>query len=304
MRVPIFHVPVLAERVERIALGRSRAVDCTAGGGGHAAAFVQAGLEVLVVDRDPDAIAAVRARLGPAVTCICGSFADPDTLTVIEQFQPDLAFFDLGVSSQQLDQNERGFTFRRGAPLDMRMSGDQASSAADVLNECTESELGRVFRDYGDEPRSRRLAREIVRRRAGQPFATSDDLVNAIRAALGPRTGPAVFARLFQAVRIEVNDELAELERTLPAVRKALRPGGVLAVITYHSGEDRIVKHLFLEWARACVCPPHQPVCTCRGEPWGTVLTKRPLVPTAEEIAANPRARSAKLRVFRKFDAS
>jgi 16S rRNA (cytosine1402-N4)-methyltransferase len=304
VRVPIFHVPVLAERVERFAHGRTRAVDCTAGGGGHAAVFVQAGLEVLVVDRDPEAVAALQARLGPAVTCVHGSFGDPDTLSAIMRFRPDLAFFDLGISSHQLDQDERGFTFRPGAPLDMRMGGPEAASAADVLNQRTDGELERVFRDYGDEPRARRLAREIVRRRARQPFATSDDLVNAIRGALGPRTGAAVFARLFQAVRIEVNNELAELEATLPAVLQALCPGGDLAVITYHSGEDRIVKHLFLEWARACVCPPHQPVCTCRGEPWGTVLTKRPLVPTAEEIAANPRARSAKLRVFRKSDAS
>jgi 16S rRNA (cytosine1402-N4)-methyltransferase len=302
--MPIFHVPVLAERVERLALGRTRAVDCTAGGGGHTETFVQAGLEVMAIDRDPDAIATVRSRVGPAATCVCGSFADRDVLLAIEQFQPDLAFFDLGVSSHQLDQDDRGFTFRPGAPLDMRMDAARSMSAADVLNEHPQGDLVRVFRDFGDEPRARRLAREIVRRRARDRMATSDDFVNAIRGALGPQTGPAVFARLFQAVRIEVNDELAELERALPLVLDALCPGGDLAAITYHSGEDRIVKHLFREWARACVCPPHQPACTCRGFALGTVLTKRPQVPAEEEIVANPRARSAKLRVFRKLDAS
>ncbi len=304
MGVPIFHEPVLAERVERLAVGRMRAVDCTAGGGGHTEAFVQAGLEVMAIDRDPDAIATVRSRVGAAATFVCGSFADRDVLLAIEQFQPDLAFFDLGVSSHQLDQDARGFTFRRGAPLDMRMDAALSMSAADVLNEYREGDLVRVFRDFGDEPRARRLAREIVRRRARERMATSDDLVNAIRAALGPQTGPAAFARLFQAVRIEVNTELAELERALPVVLEALCPGGDLAAITYHSGEDRIVKHLFREWARACVCPPHQPICACRGVALGAVLTKRPQVPAEEEIVANSRARSAKLRVFRKLDAS
>ena len=139
----------------------------------------------------------------------------------------------------------------------------------------------------------------MCRRRARKTFAISDDLVNAIRAVLGPRAGPAVFARLFQAVRIAVNDELGELERALPVLREALQPGGTLAVISYHSGEDRIVKLHFKEWARACICPPAQPICTCRGRALGVIDPRKPVLPDGDEIAANPRARSAKLRVFR-----
>jgi 16S rRNA (cytosine1402-N4)-methyltransferase len=180
----------------------------------------------------------------------------------------------------------------------MRMEG-QGTSAADLLNEADEGFLERVFAEYGDERRARRLAGEIVRRRGRARFTVSDDLVNAIRATLGPRAGPSEFARLFQAVRIAVNDELAGLARALPAFRDALGPGGGLGVITYHSGEDRLVKLAFREWASACVCPPRMPVCTCRGRPLGRVEPRKPIVPSAEEIAANPRARSAKLRIFR-----
>jgi 16S rRNA (cytosine1402-N4)-methyltransferase len=202
------------------------------------------------------------------------------------------------VSSHQLDVEGRGFTFRPGAPLDMRMEG-RGSSAAELLNRLGEDALERLFADYGDERRARRLAREVVRRRERTPFAVSDDLVNAIRAVLGPRAGPGEFARLFQAVRIAVNDELAGLERALPAFRDALESRGALAVITYHSGEDRLVKLAFREWASACICPPHQPVCTCRGRPLGRLEPRKPIVPSESEVAANPRARSAKLRIFR-----
>jgi 16S rRNA (cytosine1402-N4)-methyltransferase len=180
----------------------------------------------------------------------------------------------------------------------MRMEG-RGPTAADLLNQAGEGELERLFAEYGDERRARRLAREVVRRRSRQPFFSSDDLVNAIRAVLGPRAGPADFARLFQAVRIAVNDELGSLARALPVFRDALRPGGRLAVITYHSGEDRLVKQAFREWASACVCPPRQPVCTCRGRPLGRVEPRRPIVPSEAELAANPRSRSAKLRIFR-----
>ena len=180
----------------------------------------------------------------------------------------------------------------------MRMEG-RGASAAELLNRLEEDALERIFADYGDERRARRLAREVVRRRTRAPFAVSDDLVNAIRATLGPRSGPSEFARLFQAVRIAVNDELAGLEDSLPAFRDALEPGGALAVITYHSGEDRLVKLAFREWASACVCPPRQPVCTCRGRPLGQVEPRKPITPSEDEIAANPRARSAKLRIFR-----
>jgi len=245
-----------------------------------------------------------RRRLGDErMRYLEAAYDSPDALAAVAEFRPDFILLDLGVSSRQLDEAERGFTFRPGAPLDMRMEG-AGPSAADHLNAADEAELARIFAEYGDERHSRRLAREIARRRARHPFATSDDLVNAIRATLGPRAGPSEFARLFQAVRIAVNDELAGLARALPALRDALEPGGRLAVITYHSGEDRLVKLAFREWAAACICPPGQPVCTCRGHPLGRLAPRKPIAPDAAEVAANPRARSAHLRIFQAGDAS
>jgi 16S rRNA (cytosine1402-N4)-methyltransferase len=294
-----YHIPVLLEAVVAAAVGAGRAVDATLGGGGHTEALRRTGLEVLAIDRDPDAIAFTRARLGSqGIRYLEAAYDSPAALDAVAAFHPGFILLDLGVSSRQLDATERGFSFRPGAPLDMRMGG-RGPSAADLLNEAAGDTLERIFADYGDERRARRLAGEIVRRRERAPFAVSDDLVNAIRATLGPRSGPSEFARLFQAVRIAVNDELDGLARALPAFRDALEPGGRLAVITYHSGEDRLVKHTFREWASACICPPHQPVCTCRGRPLGRLEPRKPIVPQAEEVATNPRARSARLRIFR-----
>jgi 16S rRNA (cytosine1402-N4)-methyltransferase len=259
----------------------------------------------LGIDRDPEALAAARHRLGSeGIEYLEGSFAAPAALAAIQAFHPDRILLDLGVSSHQIDSAERGFTFRPGAPLDMRMGGKgkgdggRGIAARDVLNSWPEARLTQVFADYGDERRARGLAREVIRRRQREPFIVSDDFVNAIRAVLGPRSGPPDFARLFQALRIVVNDELASLEAALPRLRDALTPGGRLGVITYHSGEDRIVKHTFREWSRDCICPPRQPVCTCRGRALGRVLTKKPVVPEASEVSDNPRARSAQFRGF------
>jgi 16S rRNA (cytosine1402-N4)-methyltransferase len=296
---PSYHIPVLLEPVVAAAAGARRAVDATLGGGGHAEALRRAGLEVLAIDRDPDAIAFSRVRLGnQGIRYVEAAYDSPEALDAVAGFRPGFILLDLGVSSRQLDETGRGFTFRPGAPLDMRMEG-RGTSAADLLNEADGDTLQRIFAEYGDERRARRLAREIIRRRERAPFTVSDDLVNAIRATLGPRAGPSEFARLFQAVRIAVNDELEGLARALPAFRDALERGGGLGVITYHSGEDRLVKLAFREWASACVCPPHQPVCTCRGRPLGRLDPRKPIVPSDEEISSNPRARSAKLRMFR-----
>ncbi len=296
-------MPVLAAAVRDWAAGGRRAVDATAGGGGHTALLVAAGAEILAIDRDPEALAAARARLaGAPVRFVAGAFDAPATLEAVTAFRPDRVLLDLGVSSHQVDAAERGFTFRPGVALDMRMTSGTGPTGADVLNTRAERDLASMFADLADEPRARALAREVVRRRLREPFLTSDDFVNAIRAVLGPRSGPADFARLFQSVRIAVNDELGALARALPAFRDALAPGGRLGVIAYHSGEDRLVKHAFREWSRACVCPPGQPVCTCRGRPLGTLLTRRAVVADAAEIAANPRARSARFRAFEAAD--
>ncbi|MFW6175413.1 MAG: 16S rRNA (cytosine(1402)-N(4))-methyltransferase RsmH, partial [Acidobacteriota bacterium] len=212
------------------------------------------------------------------------------------------ALLDLGVSSHQIDAEDRGFTFRRGAPLEMRMGGETGggTTAADLLNQADHGELTRIFRDLGEEPRAGRLAGEVVRRRGRQPFRTSDDLVAALAAALDRSPSARDKARIFQAVRIAVNDELAALREALPVIRDRLRPGGALVVLAYHSLEDRIVKQAFREWSRSCVCPPKIPVCRCRGEALGKELTRGPLRPSDDEVARNPRSRSARLRAWRK----
>jgi 16S rRNA (cytosine1402-N4)-methyltransferase len=295
----VYHLPVLLPQIVVAARGASRIVDCTLGDGGHAEAFLATGAELLAFYRVPDAIRIARERLGDErIRYLEASFADQGALEAIRRFKPDFILLDLGLSSRQLDQAERGFTFRPGAILDMRM-GREGRTAADLLNHATSDQLADWFFEFGDERRSRRLAGEIVRRRERQPFSISDDLVNAIRAVLGPRAGPDDFARIFQALRIAVNEELSGLSAALPELRDALVPGGALAVISYHSGEDRVVKHAFREWSRSCVCPKGSPVCTCRGRPLGGETARGGVVPDPQEIADNPRARSARLRIFR-----
>jgi 16S rRNA (cytosine1402-N4)-methyltransferase len=299
-----YHQPVLVEEVVQL-LGNAKSVlDGTLGGGGHSEALLRAGVSnVTGIDRDPEALRAARVRLARyeregRLETVEANYANLDGVDVLEGRRFDGVLLDLGISSHQVDASGRGFTFREGAPLDMRMES-AGETAADLLNERGEAELATLFRDYGDERRAARLAREIAKRRATRPFATSDDLVRAIRGALGPRTGPPDFARLFQALRIAVNDELPGLARALPALRDRLDAGGVFAIITYHSGEDRLVKHAFRDWSTECSCPPRQPVCTCRGRALGVTLTRKAMTPDDAEISRNPRARSARLRAWR-----
>jgi 16S rRNA (cytosine1402-N4)-methyltransferase len=294
------HAPVLVEEVAELLAGRTRVLDGTVGGGGHAARLIAQGARVLGLDRDAEAVRAASERLGGAAEVRQGDFAEAAGEPDVVAFRPDAILLDLGVSSPQVDDPQRGFSFRPHTVLDMRMTAGRGRTAADWLNTTEQSVLAAALRDWADERRARPVAREIVRRRATRAFATSDDLVGAIRAVLGPRSGPDDFARIFQAVRIAVNGEIERLERGLPALLELLVAGGVLAVISYHSGEDRVVKHAMREWVRACVCPPAQPVCTCRGRPLGALLTRRPLRPSPGEIAHNPRARSARLRAFHK----
>lgn len=300
-----YHEPVLLEEVLDVLEPAEGELflDGTLGGGGHARALLErcATCRIVGVDRDPEALDEARGALAGVldrVELVHGTFDRAVELGGLEgKGTLSGALLDLGVSSHQLDEDARGFAFRRGVPLDMRMERTGADrTAAEILNEATEAELTRIFRDYGEEPRARKLAREIVRRRTRGGFSTSDDLVNALAGALGKAPGAQDKARIFQALRIEVNDEMGALERALESIRDALGPGERLAVVAYHSLEDRMVKHSFREWSRECVCPPGLPICVCRGKALGTTLTRRPVRPGEEEIARNPRARSARLR--------
>ena len=298
-----YHAPVMVDEVVGLLAGDKEVLDCTLGGGGHSEALLASGSSVVALDRDEAAIAEARKRLASyeasgRFLAIRGNFGEIDRIPELEARYFDAILADLGVSSHQIDADDRGFSFRLGALLDMRMDRRSTTTAAELLNTLDEAELSHIFRHYGDEPRANRLAREIVRRRDRKPMHVSDDLVDAIRGAFGARMGPGDFARLFQAVRIAVNDELTMLERALPLLRDKLKPAGRLAVISYHSGEDRLVKHTMREWSLSCVCPPKQLQCTCRGKALGELITKRAITASAEETALNPRSRSARLRAW------
>ena len=302
-----YHEPVMTREVlDVLAPGGERLyMDGTVGGGGHTKAILEAcdSCRVLGVDRDPQALAEARETLAPyrdRVRFIQTRFdrGPEDIEAKVEGL--DGVLLDLGVSSHQLDEDGRGFAFRRGLALDMRMDSAEGPDATRFLAEAEEVELARVFWEYGEEPKSRRLAREIVKRRATVPLQTSDDLVAALSVALGKSPTQRDKARIFQAVRIAVNAEMESLERGLPAFREALKEGGVLVVIAYHSLEDRMVKHAFREWSKSCVCPPELPLCICRGVPLGEALTRKPIYPGDAEIERNPRARSARLRAWRR----
>lgn len=280
-------------------------VDGTLGGGGHAEAVLSTApaARVVGVDRDPDAIAEAGRRLagfGERFRAVRSNFADAVTAAGVEPDSLAGALLDLGISSHQIDEEGRGFTFRAGAPLDMRMEGaGEEESAADLLNMLHPEDLATVFYRYGEERRSRRLAATIARMREENPFSRSEQLVAAIDRSI-PRATVQDRARIFQALRIAVNDEIRSLTAVLPRFRDALAPGGVLVILSYHSLEDRIVKDAFREWSRDCVCPPGLPVCVCRGFALGTLLTRKPVMPGLAEVETNPRARSARLRAWRK----
>ena len=298
-----YHAPVMVEEVVALLVGADQILDCTLGGGGHSEALLASGSSVVALDRDEAAITEARKRLASYETsgrflAIRGNFGEVDHIRELSGRCFDAILVDLGVSSHQIDADDRGFSFRPGALLDMRMDRRSNTTAAELLNTLDEAELSHIFREYGDEPRANRLARQIVHRRDRKPMHVSDDLVDAIRGAFGARMGPGDFARLFQAVRIAVNDELTMLENALPLLRDRLKPGGRLAVIAYHSGEDRLVKHTMREWSSSCICPPRQLQCTCRGKSLGKLLTKRAITAGAKETAVNPRSRSARLRAW------
>jgi 16S rRNA (cytosine1402-N4)-methyltransferase len=302
-----YHTPVMVREALSFLRPERGGVflDGTLGGGGHTEAILGAsdGAMVIGVDRDPDALAEAAGRLarfGRRFRIVGGNFANAVEAAGIEAGGVDGILLDLGISSHQVDAAQRGFTFRPGAPLDMRMEGAFGfESAADLLNSMDEEELASVFYRYGEEKRSRRLARVIAEMRSAAPLQRSDDLSAAIDRVI-PRATPQDRARIFQAVRIAVNEEVSSLEIALPRLRDALAPGGVFVVLSYHSLEDRIVKDAFREWSRDCVCPPGLPICRCRGAALGSLLTRKPMMATAREVELNSRARSARLRAWRK----
>lgn len=303
-----YHEPVLGRQVADLLALRAGGLylDGTVGGGGHARLLLErcSGCRILAVDRDTEALAHARrvlGRYGSRIRFLHSRFDRAVEDAEVMEHGLEGALLDLGVSSRQLDSERRGFSFRPGAPLDMRMEPSEGgATAAELLSGADEGALARIFRELGEEPRARSLAREVVRRRSAAPLRTSDDLVAALASALGRAPNRREKARVFQALRIEVNDELEALASALDSLREALLPGGVLAVISYHSLEDRTVKHAFRDWSRSCVCPPDFPVCRCRGRALGETLTRRPVRPALAELERNPRAGSARLRAWRK----
>jgi 16S rRNA (cytosine1402-N4)-methyltransferase len=301
------HVPVLAEEVRAcLAVEPGETViDATFGAGGHAA-ILAAGLlgkgKLIAIDRDPTArtyFEQLAKRTTVNARLLRGDFGVVLPQLAGNGVRADAILLDLGVSSMQLDRPERGFSYAADAPLDMRMDPSQDESASDVVNTWSERDLVTIFRRYGEERYAKQIARAIVRRRREQPFERTGELVDTIKAAI---PAPARFGeghpakRVFQALRIAVNDELGSLEAALPAALEMLRPGGRIAVISFHSLEDRIVKRFLRAREKGCTCPPDFPVCVCGNEPELRALSRRPIKPSPGELAANPRASSARLR--------
>jgi 16S rRNA (cytosine1402-N4)-methyltransferase len=307
------HIPVLAGELIDLVDPRPGeiAVDCTVGGGGHARLIADrlgpAGM-LIGVDRDPMAeerFAALAAEVPCETRFIRADFATALSELHSERLTADLIYLDLGMSSMQVDTWERGFSYAYDAPLDMRMDPHQELSAAHIVNSWEERRLARLLREYGEERYASQIARAIARARTREEFESTQQLVETIKTAVPI---PAQFAgghpakRTFQALRIAVNDELAQLEEALPAAWELLGTGGRLAAISFHSLEDRIVKRFLVARARGCICPPELPICVCGHEPEAELLTRRAVAPTPGEVAANPRSRSAHLRGARKLE--
>jgi 16S rRNA (cytosine1402-N4)-methyltransferase len=309
------HVPVLAgELVELLdPQPGDVAIDCTFGGGGHARLVAdRLGPEgmLIAIDRDPiaeDRFTELAAEVACRTRFIHASFADALEQLREEDVTADLIYLDLGMSSMQVDTLERGFSYVYDAPLDMRMDPRQELTAAGLVATWDERQLARLFRDYGEERYATQIARAIVRERARRPLQTTNELVDVITNAIPV---PARFGgghpakRVFQAIRIAVNEELDQLDRALPLAWELLRPNGRFAGISFHSLEDRRVKRFLAARAQGCICPPDLPVCRCGREPEAELVTRRGVVATPGEVANNPRAKSARMRVARKLEAS
>ncbi|HSP08083.1 MAG TPA: 16S rRNA (cytosine(1402)-N(4))-methyltransferase RsmH [Candidatus Dormibacteraeota bacterium] len=299
------HVPALSQEVIELLQPRTGAVaiDCTLGQAGHARQILERitpGGRLLGIDRDPAAVQAGRvalAQFGPAAVLVNGPFSELGSICNENGFtQADLVLFDFGLSSTQLDDPERGFSFRADGPLDMRMDTAATLTAARIVNQFDVAEIERILRQYGEERWARRIAQFIVARR---PLRTTRDLAQAVEAAIPRQAWPRdinVATRTFQGLRIAVNGELEEIEAGLKAALLILKPGGRMATISFHSLEDRLVKSFFNVESKDCICPPQQPVCTCGHRATLHIVTRRPVRPSEQEVSANPRARSARLR--------
>lgn len=283
--------------------------DGTMGGGGHSELILQRGARMLVgIDQDEEAIAASKARLagfGEKLVPVNRNFSEiKSILAELGIDGIDGAVLDLGVSSYQLDNAQRGFSYMHDAPLDMRMNRNAELSAYEVVNEYTEEELTRIFYEYGEEKWSKRIAKFIVDRRRNAAIETTGELTEIVKAAIPKKArmdGGHPAKRVFQAIRIEVNGELRILEQAVRDFVDVLRPGGVLSIITFHSLEDRIVKKTFAQLAEGCTCPKSFPVCVCGNKPKVKVITRKPVLPSERELEENSRSKSAKLRVARKL---
>lgn len=309
------HIPVLLhETMDALAVRPGGTyIDCTVGGGGHAAEILRRSApdgRLIGFDQDENALRAAGDRLAPfgdRVTLVRTNFEHiADVAARLGIGAADGVLMDIGVSSHQFDEAERGFSYHHDAPLDMRMDRTRPLSAAVLVNEWEESEIARMIREYGEERWAGRIAQFIVRARAQRPIETTGQLVEIIKAAIpaaARREGGHPARRTFQAIRIAVNDELGALERGLEGALRVLRPGGRLAVITFNSLEDRIVKQTFARWAKPCICPPDIPVCVCGRVPLAEPVTRRPVKASAREVEENPRSRSATLRAVVKLQA-
>lgn len=299
-----YHTSVMGEEVAHFLAPAPNKLylDGTVGGGGHSEALLRAGASVLGLDQDVEALDYARQRLSEhedRVAFIHMNFRDYPSLLREVGLEKELdgMVLDLGVSSWQIDTAERGFSFSHDGPLDMRMDASQGRTAADLLAEESEEELRRIFREYGEEPLAHRVAGAIVRRRAAAPFRTTGDLASFVEEVCGRRSGKHPATRVFQALRIAVNDELGALRSALAELPKWLKAGGRIAIITFHSLEDRIVKQYFAEHSRPTVDRPEWSAPRPNPECYFRLVVRKGLAPSAEEIAANPRARSARLRV-------
>ncbi|MFO7294658.1 MAG: 16S rRNA (cytosine(1402)-N(4))-methyltransferase RsmH [Clostridia bacterium] len=304
------HTPVLLDEVLELldCHPGQVVVDGTVGGGGHAYEILKRivpGGFLIGIDRDPNALQAAQKKLGEfegSFKLVHANFADiKEVLQSLGIDAVDGILLDLGVSSYQLDEAARGFTYMQDAPLDMRMDPTQTFSAYNVVNEYSQQELERVIREYGEERWAKRIAQFIV---SNRPIETTGQLVDVIKRAIpaaARREGPHPAKRTFQAIRIEVNQELALLPKAIESAVEVLKPGGRLCIISFHSLEDRIVKQVFRSLSNPCTCPPDSPICMCGRRPVVKVLTGKPVTPTSREVSTNPRSRSAKARCCQKL---